>query len=634
MTPRVVSLTPAVFHLSEAVNHVSRTYGDAPIVPRGPRLRPLIERVRRDIKEALGAPEHEPVLLSGSGSTAMAAVLGSCLRPDERLLVIRNGAYGDRLLEFATTLRQPVVDMSLPYGERPDLAAVEEILAQGRADAVAVVYGGTSTCTLNPLPEIGALARKHGKKLLVDGVSALFVEPMDLDGWGVAAVMGSCNKGLHSHPNLTMALVRRDLLAEMEHLAPRAPSLELHKIWRAQVGGSHPYTIDPMSLCQVAAALDHLEAQGGVAGRHAIYQAALRPPPARLRAARAPPRPLGGHAAHGHRQRAPHPGEHHLRRHGGAPRQRAGGGARLRDLRGPGQALGPALPHLQHGRVPALGLRALPARPGARAVRPGAAGAALAIALAAGPARAQSLAYDAGRDLFISLTGAALWTVSEVDKVSFAPAACRWCSVDPLDASVRRALVWSPSQIGLANTLGNVVGFGVVPASAAALIVGAAARDGHLEQAPADVLVIAEAGVLAMDFDQVTKFAVGRQRPYVHFHTGTGDPNDYDLSFFSGHTTAAFSIAVASGTVATMRGYRLAPWVWAQGLAIAVVTGYLRIAADEHYFTDVLTGAVVGSAFGFGVPYLFHRPGANAPPVVVGASAARDGARVSVGAAW
>jgi 2-aminoethylphosphonate-pyruvate transaminase len=278
--PRVVSLTPAVFHLSEAVNRVSRTYGESPIVPRGPRLRPLIDRVRHGIKAALGAPDHEPVLLTGSGSTAMAAVLGSCLRPDERLLVIRNGAYGDRILEFANTLRQPVVDMSLPYGERPDLAAVEEILASGRADAVAVVYGGTSTCTLNPLPEIGAIAKRHGKKLLVDGVSALFVEPMDLDGWGVAAVMGSCNKGLHSHPNLTTALVRRDLLAEMEHLAPRAPSLELYKLWRAQEAGTHPYTIDPMSLCQVDAALGHLASVGGVAGRHAIYQqrvAVLRP---------------------------------------------------------------------------------------------------------------------------------------------------------------------------------------------------------------------------------------------------------------------------------------------------------------------------------------------------------------------
>src|SRR3569832_1084967 len=105
-SPRVVSLTPAVFHLSEAVNQVSRTYGENPIVPRGPRLTPLSDRVRRGIQEALATPRLQPVLMTGSGSTAMAAVLGSCLRPDERLLVIRNGAYGERIHEIDTTHRQ------------------------------------------------------------------------------------------------------------------------------------------------------------------------------------------------------------------------------------------------------------------------------------------------------------------------------------------------------------------------------------------------------------------------------------------------------------------------------------------------------------------------------------------------
>jgi 2-aminoethylphosphonate-pyruvate transaminase len=278
--PRVVSLTPAVFHLSDAVNHVSRTYGENPIVPRGPRLKPLIDRVRKGIQDALGARHHEPILMTGSGSTAMAAVLGSCLAPDERLLVVRNGAYGDRIHEFATTLKQPVVDMSLPYGERPDLAKIEALAANDEVDAIAMVYGGTSTCTLNPVPEVGAIAKRYGKKLLVDGISALFVEPMDLDAWNIAAVMGSCNKGLHSHPNLTMALVRHDLMDQMATIAPRAPSLELYKLWRAQVNGSHPYTIDPMSLCQVEAALTHLADRGGVAGRHAAYRArceVLRP---------------------------------------------------------------------------------------------------------------------------------------------------------------------------------------------------------------------------------------------------------------------------------------------------------------------------------------------------------------------
>lgn len=269
--PRVVSMTPAVFHLSDAVNAISRDYGVQPIVPRGPRLQPLIDGVRQSIREVLACPEHEPILFTGTGSSAMAAVLGSCLRPDERLVVARNGAYGDRILEFARTIGQPVIDVSAPYGARPDLAEVERLFASDEADAVAMVYGTTSTCAKNPLPELGALTRRYGKKLLVDGVSALFVEPMELAAWNVAAVMGSCNKGLHSHPNLTMALVRQDLLEAMEHIAPRAPSLELWKIHRAQTKGSHPYTIDPMSLLQVRAALNHLRDQGGVAARHATY---------------------------------------------------------------------------------------------------------------------------------------------------------------------------------------------------------------------------------------------------------------------------------------------------------------------------------------------------------------------------
>lgn len=271
-TPHVVSLTPAVFHLPGAVNEVSQRYGRQPVVPRGPRLKPILDAVRGKIRDLLGAEAYEPVMLTGSGSTAMAAVLGSCLRADERLLVIRNGAYGDRIVEFARRLGQPIVDLEMPYGERPDLERVAALCEADDVDAIAMVYGCTSSCGLNPLDEVAAIAKRTGKKLLIDGVSSLFVEPMDLDALGVAAMMGSCNKGLHSHPNMTFALVRRDLMEAMEHIPQRVPSLELYNTWRKQDGGSHPYTIDPMSLLQVDAALAYLTSIGGVAGRHGIYQ--------------------------------------------------------------------------------------------------------------------------------------------------------------------------------------------------------------------------------------------------------------------------------------------------------------------------------------------------------------------------
>ncbi len=269
---KVVSMTPAVFHLSEAVNAVSRNYGAQPIVPRGPRLKPLLDGVREGIVSALGADGYQAIMLTGSGSTAMAAVIGSCLAPADRLLVIRNGAYGSRIKAFAERVDQPVVDLEVDYGVHPDLGRVRALCEADEVDAVAVVYGCTTSCSLNPVAEIAAIANRTGKKLIIDGVSALFVEPFDFAELNPAAVMGSCNKGLHSHPNLTFALVRDDLLEHMRHIAPRAPSLELYEMWRRQQAGAHPYTIDPMSLCQVRAALEHLGAQGGVTGRQRMYR--------------------------------------------------------------------------------------------------------------------------------------------------------------------------------------------------------------------------------------------------------------------------------------------------------------------------------------------------------------------------
>jgi membrane-associated phospholipid phosphatase len=140
------------------------------------------------------------------------------------------------------------------------------------------------------------------------------------------------------------------------------------------------------------------------------------------------------------------------------------------------------------------------------------------------------------------------------------------------------------------------------------------ANEGAIGRFPVDALLITEATVIAADINQIAKFAFARERPFVHYlprapgaiRALTDSPSDDNLSFFSGHTTLAFAVATAAGTVDTLRGYRLAPAVWAAGLTMATSVGYLRIAADKHYFSDVMTGAVVGSLIGVGVPLIFH----------------------------
>jgi membrane-associated phospholipid phosphatase len=240
----------------------------------------------------------------------------------------------------------------------------------------------------------------------------------------------------------------------------------------------------------------------------------------------------------------------------------------------------------------------------------------------AAPGRAEErprLRYDTAIDGPVVLTGGALWITSELLKGALASRACRWCdrsanggdSLNGVDASVRNALKAEPTDA--AEVASNVLGFAALPALTLGTDALVARRDGRASEWPADALVIIEAAILAADLNQAAKFAFGRERPFVHALAAdqkgaTAHPSDNNVSFFSGHTTLAFALATATGTVATMRDYRAAPAVWAIGMPLAALTGYLRIAADKHYFTDVLAGAVVGGTMGALVPYLLHRP--------------------------
>lgn len=211
----------------------------------------------------------------------------------------------------------------------------------------------------------------------------------------------------------------------------------------------------------------------------------------------------------------------------------------------------------------------------------------------------------------LTTVGGAAWIGSELAKGSIVASQCRWCdrTLIGFDEGTRDALRWSnPST---ANLLSNVIGFGGMPVLLLGGLALTSAKDGAWRKIPEDLLVVAETVVLAADLNQAVKFAVQRERPFVHALApadkgSTAQPADNNLSFYSGHTTLAFSLATSTAMVASLRGYSLAPVLWAVGLPLAAFTGYLRIAADKHYLTDVLVGAMLGSAFGLGIP-LLHR---------------------------
>lgn len=138
-------------------------------------------------------------------------------------------------------------------------------------------------------------------------------------------------------------------------------------------------------------------------------------------------------------------------------------------------------------------------------------------------------------------------------------------------------------------------------------------------------MMIVESVVVASVVNQAVKFSVGRERPFVHVlpedqKALTAQPNDNNLSFYSGHTSMAFALVTAAGTVSELRGYKNRWVIWAVGLPAAASVGLLRMGADKHYLTDVLVGAAAGSLFGVGVPLLLHGREPQTQPQATGMS--------------
>lgn len=231
------------------------------------------------------------------------------------------------------------------------------------------------------------------------------------------------------------------------------------------------------------------------------------------------------------------------------------------------------------------------------------------LPLAASAGEPRPLRHDLRVDGAVTASLVALWIGSEVAKPLLAPSRCRICSPGALDEMARDALVWGHGDH--ARRASDVLAFALLPSGLAAHQLLAARAAGDVQEGFVDLLLVAEATALAADLNQLVKYAVGRERPFVR-HGNWREPDrrpdpDDNLSFYSGHSSLAFALATSAGTVSSLRGYRSAPWVWGAGLSAAAAVGYLRIAGDMHYLTDVVTGAAVGSAIGLAVPRLLHR---------------------------
>lgn len=257
----------------------SRTVKQAMLRDLGSRDFEFIETVR-DIRRRLlelggvAGGEYEAILMQGSGTFCLEAVVSSVIPPGGKLLVVVNGAYGRRIARIASVLKIDTAQLVVPEDRTPNLQEIEGALAADEAIThVAVVHCETTTGILNPVHEIGAVVRPFGRRYFVDAMSSFGAVPLDLAGCGIDYLVSSANKCIEGVPGFGFILARREALLATEGYA-RSLSLDLLAQWRGlEANGQFRFTPPTHALLAFHQALVELEAEGGVEGRAARYRA-------------------------------------------------------------------------------------------------------------------------------------------------------------------------------------------------------------------------------------------------------------------------------------------------------------------------------------------------------------------------
>ena len=235
----------------------------------------IVEEIRKGLVQLATrkTDEYTSILMQGSGTYCVEATLGSVITPKHKLLILSNGAYGDRMGNIAEYHGMNYDMLAFDETEQVSVEYVDDYLAHNaEITHVAVVHCETTTGILNPLKEIAHMVKMHGKKLIVDAMSSFGGVPLDVEELGIDFMISSANKCIQGVPGFGFIIARKSELQYCKGVS-KSLSLDIYDQWDAMEKGHGKWRFtSPTHVVRAfKQAMDELAAEGGVEARHARY---------------------------------------------------------------------------------------------------------------------------------------------------------------------------------------------------------------------------------------------------------------------------------------------------------------------------------------------------------------------------
>lgn len=266
---RYILLNPGPVSISDKVREAA-VQDD--LSHREPEYIELQERVREALTSVYDCnpANWTSILLGGSGTSALEAMLTSLCPRKARLLVVENGPCGERINRIAGIHDIETDTVAHSWTEAIDFDRVKAALDGGLYTHLVAVHHETTTGRLNDVAALARLCEAHGVGLLLDAVSSFGAEYIPFESKALVACAATAGRCLHGIPGLSFVICRNTALANFDE-PPRSLGLDLGLAAEMQSRPAASFTPPVNAVVALDTALSELLDEGGWSGRHAAY---------------------------------------------------------------------------------------------------------------------------------------------------------------------------------------------------------------------------------------------------------------------------------------------------------------------------------------------------------------------------
>ena len=225
-------------------------------------FRGVYKSVLADLKELMGTA-NDVLVLVASGTGAMEASVTNCFSPGDKVIVCSAGKFGERWGEITKAYGLNVVLLEKPYGQTVSAAEVEKALAANPdVKGVFVQASETSTGASHDVRAMGEAIKKTQAIFVVDAITGLGTQPLDIDGWGLDIVIGGSQKAFMVPPGIAFLSISAKAWALAETAKLPKFYFNLKKEKKNAASGESSWTPATSLMLGMAEALKYIKTLG------------------------------------------------------------------------------------------------------------------------------------------------------------------------------------------------------------------------------------------------------------------------------------------------------------------------------------------------------------------------------------